>query len=85
LRIGVWHEIVVSINDPFSLHTMKKAPKNPNDHRRVTPSTKGSNDDRKFTSYDTRREETSTPQKVREGNESTAEQARLKKARTKPS
>jgi hypothetical protein len=64
---------------------MKKTPKNPNDHRRVTPSTKGNNDDRTFTSYDTRRKETSTPQKVREGNESTAEQARLKKARTKPS
>ncbi|AYB29605.1 hypothetical protein [Chryseolinea soli] len=64
---------------------MKKAPKNPNDHQRVTPSTRGSNDDRKFTSYDTRRQETSTPQNVREGNESAAEQARLKKARTKSS
>jgi hypothetical protein len=64
---------------------MKKAPKNPNDHDRKTPSTTGSNDDRKFTSYDTRRPETSTPQKVRESNESTAEQARLKKARTKSS
>lgn len=63
---------------------MKKAPKNPNDHDRKTPSTKG-NDDRKFTSYNTRRPETSTPQKVREGNESAAEQARLKKARTKSS
>jgi hypothetical protein len=64
---------------------MKKTPKNPNDHQRVTPSTKDSNDDRKFTSYDTHRKETSTPQKVREGNESAAEQARLKKAKTKSS
>jgi len=61
-------------------NTMKKAPKNPNDHKRVTPSTKGSNDDKRFTSYDTRRKETSTPQKIREGNESAAEQARSKKA-----
>jgi hypothetical protein len=64
---------------------MKKAPKNPNDHERKTPSTKNSSDDEKFTSYDTDRKETSTPQKVREGNESAAQQGRLKKAKTKPS
>jgi hypothetical protein len=37
--------------------------------------------DKKFTSYDTRREETSTPQKVREGNEAEGEQQRMKSAK----
>ncbi len=58
---------------------MKKKPKNPNDHRMITPSTKGkSKDDKKFTSYDTTRKETSTPQRVREEREASGELARQK-------
>jgi hypothetical protein len=61
---------------------MKHRPENPNDHRIVTPSTKGNKkDDRKFTSYDTKKSETSTPQHVREGREASGEQARQKKVR----
>ncbi|HTE30197.1 MAG TPA: hypothetical protein VK666_07470 [Chryseolinea sp.] len=60
---------------------MKREPKNPNDHQIITPSTKGKKkDDRKFTSYDTGKRETSTPQKVREGTESSGEMVRQKKA-----
>lgn len=55
-------------------HTEDK-PENPNDHKRKTPSTKGEqHNDKKFTSYDTTKKETATPQKVRETRESTAEQ-----------
>ena len=39
--------------------------------------------DKKYTSYDTGREETSTPQKVREGNEPEAEQKRMNLAKGK--
>jgi len=60
--------------------------RNPNnDHKKVTPKTSGANrkDDKKFTSYDTTKAETSTPQKVRETNESTGEHLREKKAKDK--
>jgi hypothetical protein len=40
-------------------------------------------DDKKYTSYDTSRKETSTPQKVREGNESEGEQQRMSLAKGK--
>jgi len=61
---------------------MKKKPKNPNDHRIVTPSTKGKkDDDSKFTSYDTSKQETSSPQKVRENREASGEMSRDKKAK----
>jgi len=60
----------------------KQEKENPNDHKRITPGTKGSKtNDRKFTSYDTSKKETSTPQKVRETKESAAEQDRSKKAK----
>lgn len=53
----------------------KDKPKNPNDHKRKTPATKGQeHNDKKFTSYDTDEAQSSTPQKVREKRESTAEQ-----------
>lgn len=53
----------------------KDKPENPNDHKRKTPPTKGhEHNDKKFTSYDTTEEQTSTPQKVREKRESTSEQ-----------
>jgi hypothetical protein len=57
--------------------------RNPNNHKRVTPSTAGAKrkDDRLFTGYDTSKEQTSTPQKVREENEPEGEQARLKKSK----
>ena len=52
----------------------KEKPKNPNDHKRKTPSTKGQeHNDKKFTSYDTNEGQTSTPQKIREERESPAE------------
>jgi hypothetical protein len=41
--------------------------------------------DKKYTSYDTSKEETSTPQKVREGNEPEGEQKRMKQAKKKNS
>ncbi|MEO8471543.1 MAG: hypothetical protein ABI477_05090 [Chryseolinea sp.] len=63
---------------------MKDEPRNPNDRENKTPKTKGNQkDDRKFTSYDTSREETSTPQQVRERGESTGEQKRKSKVNTK--
>ncbi|MBL0740392.1 hypothetical protein [Chryseolinea lacunae] len=63
---------------------MKTKPVNPNDHDVKTPSTKGDKgNDRKFTSYDTSRKETGTPQKVREGNESAAQQERHRKQKEK--
>jgi hypothetical protein len=50
---------------------MKRKPSNPNDHTKVTPKTKGrESDDKKFTSYDTTQEQTESPQKVRENQES---------------
>lgn len=53
----------------------KNKPGNPNDHKRKTPATKGQeHNDKKFTSYNTKNSQTTTPQKVREGRESTAEQ-----------
>lgn len=61
---------------------MKKKPENPNNHRIVTPSTKGdTQNDKKFTSYDTSKPDTSTPQKVRQGREASSEQERLKKSK----
>jgi hypothetical protein len=39
--------------------------------------------DNKFTSYDTTKQETSTPQKVREGNEPEGEELRIKQAKKK--
>lgn len=59
-----------------------KRTENPNNHKRVTPSTAGpknKKDDNKFTGYDTTKEQTSTPQKVREEIEPSGEQAREKK------
>lgn len=53
---------------------------NPNDHKVKTPSTKNKKDDRHFTSYDTSKKETSTPQQVREGRESASEQKRKKES-----
>lgn len=68
----------------FSTSLMKMKKENPNDHKRVTPHTKGDkSNDRKFTSYDTSRQETATPQKVRETKESAAEHARSKSAKGK--
>jgi hypothetical protein len=53
----------------------KDKPENPNDHKRKTPATKGQeHNDKKFTSYDTSKDQTSTPQKVREKRESASEQ-----------
>lgn len=46
--------------------------KHGNDHKKTTPSSKedqGKKDDKKFTSYDTEKEQTSTPQKVKENIE----------------
>ncbi|PZR40524.1 MAG: hypothetical protein DI538_03970 [Azospira oryzae] len=63
---------------------MKAKKENPNDHKRITPETKGSKaNDRKFTSYDTSKQETSSPQKVRETKESASEHARSKSAKGK--
>jgi hypothetical protein len=66
----------------INIYTMKKL-KNPNNHKIKTPSTAGARnkrDDRKFTSYDTTQDQTSTPQKVREEIEPEGEQARFKKS-----
>ena len=61
---------------------MKHKPENPNDHKRVTPSTKGKEHTaHAFTSYDTSKQETSTPQKARESREASGEQAKQKKAK----
>ncbi|WP_133259642.1 hypothetical protein [Pseudochryseolinea flava] len=61
---------------------MKTQPENPNDHKRKTPSTKGKEKQASaFTSYDTAKVQTSSPQKVRESKESTAEQARARDAK----
>ena len=54
-----------------------------NDHKKVTPSSKGDKgkaDDPKYTSYDTKREETSTPQNVRKEIEPEGLEERLRKA-----
>lgn len=62
---------------------MEDQPRNPNDRQNKTPGTKGhKKDDRKFTSYDTSRKETSTPQRVRQGSESSGEQNRQSKGDT---
>jgi len=55
--------------------------KKPNDHKKVTPKTSGQNrkDDKKFTSYDTSKKESASPQKVRESIEPEGEQGKLKK------
>ena len=60
--------------------TKKPLPENPNDHKVKTPSTKNDRSDKKFTSYDTSNPDTATPQKVREGKESTKEHERQKDA-----
>ncbi len=63
-----------------------KRSENPNDHKRVTPKTGGSQnkkDDKKFTSYDTSKDQTESPQKVREELEPEGEQARAKKQKGK--
>ena len=58
-----------------------KTSKNPNNHKKTTPSTAGSKKDAgKFTSYN-KTEETSTPQKTREANEPEGEQKRMKKSK----
>ena len=58
--------------------------KNPNNHKRTTPGTKGKEHTaHAFTSYDTTIKETATPQKVRETRESAGEHNRLKKAKGK--
>jgi hypothetical protein len=62
-------------------NTMKKKPENPNDHRIVTPSTKGKKTDKKFTSYDTSKEASSSPQKVRENREASGEMQRSKEGK----
>jgi hypothetical protein len=66
----------------FKEYLVMKNLKNPNNRKRTTPSTSGSKrkDNKLFTSYDTSKEQTATPQKVREGNEPTAEQTRLNKS-----
>jgi len=54
-----------------------------NDHKKVTPSTKsdhGKQDDKKFTSYDTDKNQTSSPQKVKENNEAAGLQKRQKES-----
>ena len=60
---------------------MIRKKKNPNNHRRETPRTVNRNDDKAFTSYDTAKDQTSTPQKVREGEETPAKHAREKRAK----
>ena len=65
---------------------MKKRPENPNDHKVKTPATKGKeNQSGAFTSYDTSRAETASPQKVRESRESPAQQQRLKHSKDEES
>ena len=56
---------------------------NPNDHKKVTPSSKedqGKKEDPKYTSYHTEREETSDPQKVRKEIEPEGLEERLRKS-----
>lgn len=62
-----------------------KNDKKPNDHKKVTPKTSGKNrkDDKKFTSYDTSKSESSNPQKTREAIEPEGEQQKLKKTDSK--
>lgn len=60
----------------------KRKTENPNDHKKVTPATRGKEKSAQaFTSYDTSKKETATPQKARESREASAEHARIKKAR----
>ncbi len=65
--------------------TAMKTGKKPNDHKKATPKTSGANrkNDTKFTSYDTSKNESSSPQKVREAIEPEGEQEKLKKTRAK--
>lgn len=61
---------------------MIRKKKNPNNHKRDTPSTiGGSKEDEKFTTYDTKKSQTSTPQRVRESSEASAQHERNKKAK----
>jgi hypothetical protein len=60
---------------------MKKQPENPNDHKVKTPNTKGERQACAYTSYDSAQKDTSSPQKVRESQEPTAQQQRLKHSR----
>ena len=60
--------------------TKDSLPKNPNDHKVKTPSTKNNRSDKKFTSYDTSNPDTATPQRVRESRESTPDLERQKDA-----
>ena len=67
---------------------MKRAYKSPktNTHKLSTQDTSVDNgkvDDKKFTSYDTTKNETSTPQKVREATEPEGEQAKNKEQKGK--
>lgn len=61
--------------------TKEALPENPNDRKIKTPSTRNVASDRRFTSYNTSNPETSTPQKVRESEESSKELQRYRKAR----
>jgi hypothetical protein len=60
---------------------MNRKKKIPNNHKRVTPSSANKKDDKNYTSHDTRRSETSTPQKVREEVEPAGEHRRMKRAK----
>ena len=61
---------------------MKRKTENPNDHKKVTPATKGKEHTAKaFTSYDTTKKETATPQDARASREASYEQARMKKVK----
>ena len=54
-----------------------------NDHKKVTPATEndgGKQDDKKFTSYDTDKSQTSTPQKVKENIEADGLHKRFKES-----
>jgi len=65
----------------------KNTAKHGNNHKLKTPSSaidRGHKDDAKFTSYDTTRSETSTPQKVRQAIEPEGEQKRLKESKKGP-
>jgi hypothetical protein len=60
---------------------VKRKKENPNDHKKATPVTKGKEHvAQAFTSYDTSKKETATPQKARESREASDEHARIKKA-----
>jgi hypothetical protein len=72
-------QILLELTKQFSMKKSKL--ENPNDHKRKTPATKGhEGNDKKFTSYDTQNDQTSTPQKVRENRESPSEQKTKQKS-----